>query len=130
MLSGPAGSAAAVMLRARGEGAGVPRRPWRDLLTRIGRTPLLALDAVGGDLPGVRLLGKAEWLNPGGSVKERAAARIVLEARRSWKLRPGPAPARRHQRQHRHRLRHARRGHTVLCDSGARYLSERFWEEE
>ena len=56
MLSGPAGSAAAVMLRARGEGAGVPRRPWRDLLTRIGRTP--------------------------------------------------------------------------LCDSGARYLSERFWEEE
>ena len=37
----------------------------------------------------VHLLGKAEWYNPGGSVKDRAAARIVAEARRSGKLAPG-----------------------------------------
>ncbi len=42
-----------------------------------------------GGFPGLRLLGKAEWLNPGGSVKDRAAARIVLEARRSGRLGAG-----------------------------------------
>ena len=41
------------------------------------------------ELPGVRLLGKAEWYNPGGSVKDRAAANIVTEARRTGKLAPG-----------------------------------------
>src|SRR5208283_3166016 len=41
------------------------------------------------DFPSVKLLGKAEWHNPGGSVKDRAAARIVAEARRAGKLAPG-----------------------------------------
>jgi len=41
------------------------------------------------DFPAVRLLGKAEWHNPGGSVKDRAAANIVSEARRAGKLAPG-----------------------------------------
>ena len=69
------------------------------LLAGIGNTPLLPLDALIRDLPGsqpanaqlpnVHLLGKAEWYNPGGSVKDRAAARIVAEARRSGKLGPG-----------------------------------------
>jgi S-sulfo-L-cysteine synthase (O-acetyl-L-serine-dependent) len=59
------------------------------LLERIGNTPLLRLDAVSRDLPGIILLGKAEWYNPGGSVKDRAAASIVAEARRSGALRPG-----------------------------------------
>src|ERR1700730_10011007 len=59
------------------------------LIERIGNTPLLRLDAVTADLPGVALLGKAEWYNPGGSVKDRAAASIVAEARRSGKLCPG-----------------------------------------
>jgi len=59
------------------------------LIERIGNTPLLRLDALTGDLPGVALLGKAEWYNPGGSVKDRAAANIVAEARRSGQLRPG-----------------------------------------
>src|SRR5262249_21363930 len=44
------------------------------------------LDAVTAELPGVALLGKAEWYNPGGSVKDRAAANIVYEARRSGQL--------------------------------------------
>lgn len=56
------------------------------LIERIGNTPLIRLDAVTRDLPGVALLGKAEWYNPGGSVKDRAAANIVSEARRSGLL--------------------------------------------
>ena len=59
------------------------------LVERIGNTPLLRLDALTRDLPGVALLGKAEWYNPGGSVKDRAAVNIVAEARRSGQLRPG-----------------------------------------
>ncbi|HKT89031.1 MAG TPA: cysteine synthase family protein [Candidatus Sulfotelmatobacter sp.] len=59
------------------------------LVERIGNTPLLRLDALTSDLPGVALLGKAEWYNPGGSVKDRAAASIVAEARRSGQLHSG-----------------------------------------
>ncbi|HKI26628.1 MAG TPA: cysteine synthase family protein [Candidatus Sulfotelmatobacter sp.] len=59
------------------------------LMERIGNTPMLRLDALTGDLPGIALLGKAEWYNPGGSVKDRAAANIVTEARRTGKLVPG-----------------------------------------
>jgi cysteine synthase B len=61
------------------------------LVERIGNTPLLRLDALTRDLPGVVLLGKAEWYNPGGSVKDRAASNIVAEGRRSGQLRPGKA---------------------------------------
>jgi len=59
------------------------------VVERIGNTPLLRLDTLTRDLPGVALLGKAEWHNPGGSVKDRAAANIVAEGRRSGQLRPG-----------------------------------------
>ena len=59
------------------------------LVERIGNTPLLRLDALTRDLPGVALLGKAEWYNPGGSVKDRAASRIVAAGRASGQLRPG-----------------------------------------
>jgi S-sulfo-L-cysteine synthase (O-acetyl-L-serine-dependent) len=59
------------------------------LVERIGNTPLLRLEQVTRDLPGVVLLGKAEWYNPGGSVKDRAAANIVAEGRRKGLLRPG-----------------------------------------
>ena len=59
------------------------------LIERIGNTPLLRLDAVTRELPGITLLGKAEWYNPGGSVKDRAAANIVAEARRRGQLAPG-----------------------------------------
>jgi S-sulfo-L-cysteine synthase (O-acetyl-L-serine-dependent) len=59
------------------------------VLAQIGNTPLLGLDALTGDFPRVELLGKAEWHNPGGSVKDRAAARIVSEARCSGQLGPG-----------------------------------------
>lgn len=59
------------------------------LAERIGNTPLLRLDALTRDLPGVALLGKAEWYNPGGSVKDRAAASIVAQARRTGQLPAG-----------------------------------------
>ena len=55
-------------------------------LARIGNTPLLRLDNITKGLHGVEILGKAEWFNPGGSVKDRAASNIVAEARRSGKF--------------------------------------------
>jgi len=58
-------------------------------LERIGNTPLLRLERVTRDLPGVEILGKAEWCNPGGSVKDRAASNIVAEARVSGNFGPG-----------------------------------------
>jgi S-sulfo-L-cysteine synthase (O-acetyl-L-serine-dependent) len=56
---------------------------------RVGNTPLLRLERVATGIPGVQILGKAEWLNPGGSIKDRAAANIVAQARREGKLIPG-----------------------------------------
>lgn len=50
------------------------------LLERIGNTPLINLERLTAHLPGVHIVGKAEWANPGGSVKDRAAAGIVLDA--------------------------------------------------
>src|ERR1041385_7110932 len=60
-----------------------------NLLKGIGNTPLLRLASLTRDLPGVEILGKAEWFNPGGSVKDRAAANIIAEARRSGKFGAG-----------------------------------------
>jgi len=59
------------------------------VLSQIGNTPLVLFDALTADFPHAKLLGKAEWYNPGGSVKDRAAANIVAEASRSGKLGPG-----------------------------------------
>jgi len=59
------------------------------LLETIGNTPLLRLDRVAEDLPGIEILGKAEWVNPGGSVKDRAAAAIVKAAIDSGELSAG-----------------------------------------
>jgi cysteine synthase B len=56
---------------------------------RVGNTPLLRLDRIARDFPNIQLLGKAEWLNPGGSVKDRAASNIVNLARAAGKLGPG-----------------------------------------
>jgi cysteine synthase B len=50
------------------------------ILERIGNTPLLRLERLTEHLPGIQLLGKAEWVNPGGSVKDRAASSIVAAA--------------------------------------------------
>jgi len=56
---------------------------------RIGSTPLLRLERVTQGLEGVTLLAKAEWTNPGGSVKDRAAAAMLRDARKRGLLTPG-----------------------------------------
>ena len=56
----------------------------------IGNTPLIRLRSVTRDLPaGVTVMAKAEHLNPGGSVKDRAALSMILEGERSGRLRSG-----------------------------------------
>src|SRR6266550_3864790 len=56
----------------------------------IGHTPLLRLARINNDLPvGVEIFAKAEHLNPGGSVKDRAALSMLLDGERSGKLRAG-----------------------------------------
>lgn len=50
------------------------------LLGRIGNTPLVRIERLVAHLPGIQLLGKAEWVNPGGSIKDRAASAIVAAA--------------------------------------------------
>ena len=56
------------------------------LLERIGNTPLIRLDQLTAHLPGIQILGKAEWMNPGGSVKDRAGSNIVMAAFKSGQL--------------------------------------------
>ncbi|WP_417484677.1 cysteine synthase A [Maricaulis salignorans] len=58
------------------------------ILDLIGSTPLIRLDGP-SDATGCEILGKAEFLNPGGSVKDRAALNIVREAEADGTLRPG-----------------------------------------
>ena len=59
------------------------------VLDLIGNTPLIRLSKFETGLNGVELYGKAEWFNPGGSVKDRPAANMVREGLRSGALRPG-----------------------------------------
>jgi cysteine synthase B len=54
----------------------------------IGNTPLLRLSKFEADLRGVELYAKAEWRNPGGSVKDRPAARMIADGERSGALTP------------------------------------------
>lgn len=58
------------------------------VLDLIGRTPLVRLSRFERETPGVEIWAKAEWQNPGGSVKDRAAARMILEGEESGALTP------------------------------------------
>jgi cysteine synthase B len=60
-----------------------------NILERIGATPLVRLEQMSAHLPGIQILGKAEWANPGGSVKDRAASAIVADAQRRGLLSDG-----------------------------------------
>src|SRR3954465_11028762 len=64
------------------------RAPDSSVLDMIGRTPLVRLHRFERETPGVELYGKAEWQNPGGSVKDRAAARMILDGEASGQLTP------------------------------------------
>jgi S-sulfo-L-cysteine synthase (O-acetyl-L-serine-dependent) len=59
------------------------------LLELIGNTPLLRLDRVGAEFPHAGFYAKAEWFNPGGSVKDRAGYSMIRAGERSGELRPG-----------------------------------------
>lgn len=58
------------------------------LLATIGNTPLLRLEKVSAAFPGVEIYAKAEYCNPGGSVKDRPALAMILEGERSGRLTP------------------------------------------
>ena len=60
----------------------------RDFIEAIGNTPLIRLRRASEET-GCEILGKAEFMNPGGSVKDRAARAIVLDAERRGTLPPG-----------------------------------------
>ena len=60
------------------EGSSAETRLGQSLLERIGNTPLLRVERVGGQFPNAEFYAKAEWFNPGGSVKDRAAYSICL----------------------------------------------------
>ena len=73
----------------------IPQPGWRskseerygsELIDRIGNTPLIRLGRIAAGYPGVTLLAKAEWVNPGGSVKDRAAASMVRHALMAGRL--------------------------------------------
>jgi S-sulfo-L-cysteine synthase (O-acetyl-L-serine-dependent) len=57
-----------------------------DLLSLIGNTPLIRMERIASDLPGIEIYGKAEFFNPGGSVKDRAALNMILDGERTGKL--------------------------------------------
>src|ERR671917_1523954 len=54
----------------------------------VGNTPLLELPSISAEVPGVRIFGKAEWYNPGGSVKDRPALWVIRDGERSGALTP------------------------------------------
>jgi S-sulfo-L-cysteine synthase (O-acetyl-L-serine-dependent) len=57
-----------------------------DLLQLIGHTPLIRLDRITLDLPGIEIYAKAEFFNPGGSVKDRAGLNMILDGERTGRL--------------------------------------------
>jgi S-sulfo-L-cysteine synthase (O-acetyl-L-serine-dependent) len=76
----------AVVLEGHGPAATEPE----SVESRVGNTPLLRLTLFDAELPeGVRIFAKAEHLNPGGSVKDRAALSMILDGERSGRLRRG-----------------------------------------
>jgi len=61
-------------------------RTAHDIAGNVGNTPLLHLAKVGIPYPGVEVYGKAEYFNPGGSVKDRPALNMILEGEKSGRL--------------------------------------------
>ncbi len=58
------------------------------LIELVGNTPLIELKAIAAEFAPVRIFAKAEWFNPGGSVKDRAALNMILRGEREGKLTP------------------------------------------
>ena len=64
-------------------------RAGQQLVERVGKTPLLRFERIGAQFPSVEIYAKAEWFNPGGSVKDRAALAMIRDGERTGNLRPG-----------------------------------------
>jgi S-sulfo-L-cysteine synthase (O-acetyl-L-serine-dependent) len=64
-------------------------RVGRSVLDYIGNTPLLRLERIGKEFPNVEFAAKAEWFNPGGSVKDRPALSMIQSGLASGQLTPG-----------------------------------------
>jgi cystathionine beta-synthase len=58
------------------------------VLDAVGHTPMVRLGRIGRDLP-CELVAKCEFMNPGGSVKDRIGVRMLLDAERAGRIRPG-----------------------------------------
>jgi cysteine synthase B len=72
------------------ENAHLPARLMgKSLIDLVGKTPLLRLDSLNAEFPNAEFYAKAEWANPGGSVKDRAALYMIREGERTGTLRPG-----------------------------------------
>jgi len=65
------------------------QRAGQSLLERIGNTPLIRIERIASHLPNVEIAAKAEWFNPGGSVKDRPALGMIRAGLKSGQLRPG-----------------------------------------
>ena len=65
------------------------RREGGSILEQVGHTPLLRLEHVTAKLSNVEVYAKAEWFNPGGSVKDRPALNMIVQGERIGALRPG-----------------------------------------
>ena len=65
-----------------------PEEIFDSILDAVGETPIVRLKRIARGLP-CEVLGKCEYLNPGGSVKDRIGVRMVLEAEKSGRIRPG-----------------------------------------
>jgi len=87
-MSSPATNTAEAANRGR-SGSADALKASSSVLDLIGRTPLIRLSHFERETPGVELYAKAEWQNPGGSVKDRAAARMIADGEASGALRPG-----------------------------------------
>src|ERR1700722_15931567 len=59
------------------------------LIERIGNTPLIRIERLCADYPNGGVFAKAEWFNPGGSVKDRAGLSMIRDGERRGALRPG-----------------------------------------
>ena len=65
---------------------GTAIRPASSLLEQIGNTPLLRLAKLDAEFPDVEIYAKAEFFNPGGSVKDRAGLNMILDGERTGRL--------------------------------------------
>jgi S-sulfo-L-cysteine synthase (O-acetyl-L-serine-dependent) len=83
------GHIAASPRESKGHEGAQPGSAGESLLSRIGNTPLLRLERVGREFPNIEFSAKAEWFNPGGSVKDRPALSMTQAGLASGALQPG-----------------------------------------